>query len=197
MEDIIIWLHHKKGLFIIKSAYKVAKEVLKGGNIAEISRVYAGRRVWIALWKFWIPNKIKVFRWRACNDILPTKLNLSKRRIIDDTMCPICMRFLELAIHALWECEVAKDVWSGSLKILQKGVSGQANMIHLMEYLLDWVESQDMEVVLVQAWLIWNQRNRVVHGGKFHDLGWSNNRAGEMLEEYHTAQEQMGTKHVM
>ena len=59
-----------------------------------------------------------MFGWRACNDILQTKLNLSKQKIIDDVMCPICMRFLESAIHALWECDAAKDVRFGSLKIL-------------------------------------------------------------------------------
>ena len=64
-----------------------------------------------------------------------------------------------------------------------------ADMIQLMEYLLDRVESHEMEVVLVQAWLIWNQRNRFLHGGKFHDLGWLSNRAREFLEEYRTAQE--------
>ena len=51
------------------------------------------------------------------------------------------------------------------------------DMLQLMEYLMEGVESHDMEVVLVQAWLIWNQRNRVVHGGKFHDPSWLNNRA--------------------
>ena len=49
-----------------------------------------------------------------------------------------------------------------------------------------------MEVVLVQAWLIWNQRNRVVHGGKFHDPGWLNNRATEFLEDFWTASVLMG-----
>ena len=62
---------------------------------------------------------------------------------------------------------------------------------------MDRVESQDMEVVLVQAWLIWNQRNRVVHGGKFHDPGWLNDCAREFLEEHWTAQEYMGIEHVM
>ena len=33
VEDTIIWLHHKKGLFTVKSAYKVVREVLQGGNI--------------------------------------------------------------------------------------------------------------------------------------------------------------------
>ena len=181
------WLHHKKGLFTVKSAYKVVREVLHGGNIAESLRGCVGKRVWAALWKLRIPNKIKVFGWRACNDILPTKLNLSKQKIIEDAMCPICMRFPKLAIHALWECEAAKDVWAGSLKILQKGVSGLADFLHVMKCLLDWIELHDMEEVLVQAWQIWNQRNRVVHGGKFHELEWLITRARELLEDFQTA----------
>ena len=111
-------MHHKKGLFTVKSAYKVARKVLHGGNLVESLRGCVGKEVWAALWKLQIPNKIKVFRWRACNDILPTKQNLSKQKIIEDEICPISMRFPESAIHALWECEAAKDVWVGSLKIL-------------------------------------------------------------------------------
>ena len=158
----------------------MAREVLHSGNLAESSRGCVGKEVWATLWKLQIPNMIKVFGWRACNDILPTKQNLSKRKIIEDEMCHICMRFPESAIHALWECEVAKDVWAGSLKILQKGVSGLADFTHLMEYLLDRIELHDMEEFLVQAWQIWNQRNWVVYGRKFHDLGWLITQAREL-----------------
>ena len=66
------------------------------------------------------------------------------------------------------------------------------DMLQLMEYLMERVESHDLEVVLVQAWLIWNQRNQIVHGGKFHDPGWLNNRAAEFLEEFRTASVLMG-----
>ena len=54
---------------------------------------------------------------------------------------------------------------------------------------------RSLEVVLVQAWLIWNQRNRVVHGGKFHDLGWLNNWAADFLEEFRIASILMGPAH--
>ena len=154
VEDFLIWKHQRKGIFTIKSAYKVSKEVLRGGRVAKSSRGGIGKGVWSALWKLRIPNKIRVFRWRACNEILPTKLNLSKRRVIEDAMCPIYLRFPESVVHALWECDAVRDVWVGSLKILQKGGSSMADMLQLMEYLLEQVESQDMEVVLVQAWLI-------------------------------------------
>ena len=60
---------------------------------------------------------------------------------------------------------------------------------------MEQVESHDMEVVLIQACLIWNQRNRVVHGGKFHDPGWLNNRTTEFLEEFQTTSILMGLAH--
>ena len=111
-----------------------------------------GKKCGLHYGSFGFQTRLKCLGWRACNDILPTKLNLSKQKIIEVELCPICMRFSESTIHALWECEVAKDVWAGSLKILQKGASGLANFTHLIEYLLDRIELHDMEEILVQAW---------------------------------------------
>ena len=48
--------------------------------------------------------------------------------------------------------------------------------------------------MLVQAWLIWNQRNQFVHGGKFHDPSWLNNHVKDYLEEYRIAIDQMGAE---
>ena len=64
-----------------------------------------------------------------------------------------------------------------------------------IENLLD--ELHDLEEVLVQAWQIWNQRNRVVYGGKFHEPGWLITRARELLEDFRTAQDQMRTETAM
>ena len=122
--------------------------------MAESSKGCVGKRVWAALWKLRIPNKIKVFGWRACNEILPTKMNLAKRRIIEEAACPICTRFVETAVHLLWECDAAQDVWAGSLKSLQKGVHGMIDMVQLLEYLMERLALEDIELVLVQAWFI-------------------------------------------
>ena len=51
--------------------------MLSEGKVAESSRGCAGKDVWPIIWKLRIPNKIKAFGWRACNEILPTRLNLS------------------------------------------------------------------------------------------------------------------------
>ncbi|KAL0009208.1 hypothetical protein SO802_010710 [Lithocarpus litseifolius] len=134
--DILVWMHNKNGLFSVKSPYRLAVQILKGEEWTESSSGCAGKNVWNALWKLHIPNKIKVFGWRACQEILPTRLNLARRRIIHDNVCPNCTRFPESTIHALWDCGVAVDVWAGSSLKLQKCVHGQADILELMEYLL-------------------------------------------------------------
>lgn len=64
-------------------------------------------------------------------------MNLAKGRVVDDNVCLNCTRFLEMAMHALWDYEVAKDVWSGSLLKLQKCSHRQADIIEYIEYLLN------------------------------------------------------------
>ena len=44
---------------------------------------------------------------------------------------------------------------------------------------------------LVQAWLIWNQRNTIVYGGKLKDPNWLNKRAVEFLQEFQQAQDKL------
>ena len=45
VEDCIIRMHQRKGIFTVKSAYKVAREVLREGRVRESSRGCAGKEV--------------------------------------------------------------------------------------------------------------------------------------------------------
>ncbi|XP_075665089.1 uncharacterized protein LOC142634697 [Castanea sativa] len=48
-----------------------------------------------------------------------------------------------------------------------------------------------IEIFLVQSWLIWNQRNMVLHGAKLQEPGRLNERANSLLVEYKNAQSQL------
>ena len=135
-----------------------------------------------------MPNKIKVFGWRACHNILPTRDNLVRRKILEDDGRILCSRMAETGIHALWECVGVKDVWSSSMIRLQKCDQGQQDVLQLFQELMERLSTAKFELFLVQSWLIWNQRNTVVHGGKLKDLRWLNKRAKEYLEDFHQAQ---------
>ena len=70
----------------------------------ECSVTGADGLIWNKLRKLHIPNKIKVFGWKAIHDILPTHENLTRRHIVEDSTCALCKRSKETAIHALWDC---------------------------------------------------------------------------------------------
>lgn len=56
--------------------------------------------------------KIKYFIWRSCRDILPTKLNLTRRKIMHDVGCECCEDGGESIDRVLLRSQHAKEVWS-------------------------------------------------------------------------------------
>ena len=94
--DSIIWLRNRNGRYFVKSGYYVARQVLRSENWAKCSRGNDKQKVLKALWKMKVLNKIKIFGWRACHGILPTRLNLAKCNIIAETVCPIRLQSPEM-----------------------------------------------------------------------------------------------------
>jgi hypothetical protein len=115
--DAIIWRGMTNGIFSIRSAYYIQQK-LEAQTMAGTSNLECKREVWGKLWALPVPNVEKHFIWRACNDSLPTRENLAKRKVITDSICPFCEQEMETCCHILWQCPSAKDVWSmGPLKI--------------------------------------------------------------------------------
>ncbi|KAL0010896.1 hypothetical protein SO802_006004 [Lithocarpus litseifolius] len=181
VSDVMVWLHNRKGIYSVKSGYHVARKVLR--ECVECS-TGLGQQVWKQLWKVRVPNKMKVFAWRACQEILPTRVNLAKRKIIRINTCCCCQRALETVIHAIWECLVAQDVWAGSSTVMQKCSTNFNDFMQLFEVLMNRLDAAGLEFFLIQAWTVWNQRNTMEHDGQMKDPHWLNRRAAEYLEEY-------------
>ncbi|KAL0009843.1 hypothetical protein SO802_004951 [Lithocarpus litseifolius] len=80
------------------------------------------------------------------------------------------------------------DVWVGSIMKLQKGGSDFQDVLQLVEYLVDRLSTDEMELFWVQSWLIWNQRNCVLYGGQLKNPKILNRRAEEFLQEFKQSQ---------
>ena len=63
-----------------------------------------------------------------------------------------------------------------------------------MEELLERLNLEEMELFWTQAWLIWNQRNSLLHGGKMKNPTCLNKRAEECMEEFKRAQAQLAVQ---
>ncbi|XP_075640505.1 uncharacterized protein LOC142612276 [Castanea sativa] len=163
--DSLVWLHTKNGKYSVKSGYHVARKVMRNDDGVGSSDGCRGQQIWKQIWQLHVPNKIKIFWWRACQDILPTRVNLARRKIIFETGCQFCIREPESIIHAVWEYGVAQDVWVGCAIKVQKCNTYFPDIVALFEYVLERFSTAEVKVFLVQAWFLWNQRNTIIHGG--------------------------------
>ena len=80
--DSIVWTFSKSGEYIVRFGYHVARQLQKEADWVKCSIRAVGGAVWKVLWKLKLPNKIKVFGWRTCCNVLPTWVNLVHKKII-------------------------------------------------------------------------------------------------------------------
>lgn len=106
--DQLIWHFDKHGNYSVKSGYQIALK-LKFPDTASSSD--KSKTQWEVIWSKEIPEKIKVFMWRAAQDLLPTACNLWKRRVIKEPICCRCGNESEDSFHALMRCKQAQKVW--------------------------------------------------------------------------------------
>jgi hypothetical protein len=100
MEDRIIWGGTKNGNFSVRSAYflEVEKNEAQRGKT---SRLVEGI-LWKECWNMKVPNVVKLFLWKALHNLLPTRVNLAKKGVTTDKLCPICAMEEETVLHVLW-----------------------------------------------------------------------------------------------
>jgi ribonuclease HI len=134
------------------------------------------------------------FLWRACNDILPTKENLWKKKIIKDPTCLICGREVESVFHILWQCPSSMDVWSGGCLRIQKCSFTGPDFLEVMEGLLNKCTGEELEIFSCIVRRIWLRRNEVLHGGGFAHPSTLVQKAMQDVEDHRRAQEREDIK---
>jgi hypothetical protein len=98
--DKIIWSGTSNGMFSVRSAYHLRLELLRKQE-GECSTRLNNADFWKKLWAIKAPNSSKIFLWRACQNLLPTKQNLLKKGMVEDDICLCCKIQEESIIHAL------------------------------------------------------------------------------------------------
>nr|POF18436.1 ribonuclease p protein subunit p29 [Quercus suber] len=113
---------------------------------------------WKKLWKLEIPNKVKNFVWRTCKEVLPTKANLSRRKIVSDGTCDKCRRHSEDSSHALFFCSDLQVVWASDQQwqwlVAMQGHTAKEIFKRALE------EDKDATLLAFTSWAIWNRRNQ-------------------------------------
>ncbi|XP_035547375.1 uncharacterized protein LOC118348911 [Juglans regia] len=164
--DKLTWRCTEDGKFSVKSTYHLQGELVdRRRGQSSISSRYAD--LWTKIWKIKVSNAIKKFLWRAGLESIPTEQNMYKRKVVESPYCPICLAEPETAIHTLWSCRAAKDVWGSCSRRLQKcGMEG-STFQQLLTQFFSSKPAEVLEEIAITAYHVWKRRNYFVFEGKF------------------------------
>jgi hypothetical protein len=109
-KDFLAWHYESNGIFIVRSAYKLAYNIANNNqNMPSSSTTKdSDRKIWGNIWTAPAPNKVRVFGWRLAKDNLPTKMNKLRRTLELDSTCSLCGMEQETSYHATVSCTKAR-----------------------------------------------------------------------------------------
>lgn len=113
--DKLILPHTNNGRYEVKSGYHAEKAIKTNQeeNCCSSSHT-VDNLLWKNLWHAKVSPKIKKFIWKACQNAIPTRHNLHKRKLSDAPNCPICHAGTEDIEHMLLTCPWTRPIWFGS-----------------------------------------------------------------------------------
>lgn len=179
--DQLMWHFDKHGNYSVKSGYQVA---LKLKFAEEASSSDKSKTNWEVIWSKEIPEKIKVFMWRAVKNLPPTACNLWKRKVIMEPICCRCQNGSEDIFHALMRCKHAMKVWKLTEFYQQIKFLAQQDMLSALQELATSRSKREIELIISVCWSIWYSRNLFIFEGKREDSQLSVARATVVVDSY-------------
>ena len=182
--DKLIWVPNSKGLFAVKSAYKVANPQSSQSTLPD--------QLWNRLWKINVPERIKMLLWRIAANTIPVKEKLAQRMKIENLLCDLCLEAPESSCHLFCRCPVARAIWFTScwgLRVLDQNIASNADIVKLV---LDppTHPSQEVDKEHITTTLafvldeIWFLRNQLVFEDSKIDILSSSNRVARRVAEF-------------
>jgi hypothetical protein len=116
LPDRPAWHFDSKGLFSVKSVYKLAaqnhdNEAGQEAGTSTEGGSAASPFPWHKIWQLKVPSKVQMFFWRFVHNSLPLRRNLKRRKIKTETLCPMCNRLDEDCDHLFFKCKGAQECW--------------------------------------------------------------------------------------
>jgi hypothetical protein len=82
-KDILAWQPEKSGLFSVRSAYQIGLRLVQHGraNATSSSTPLGDKPIWKKVWSCNIPEKVRIFAWKALSGGLATEENKRKHHM--------------------------------------------------------------------------------------------------------------------
>lgn len=187
-EDVSYWFFSNNGHFTVRSCYHRIMEIKSGADSSTSgSSNLLEDKEWRWLWGLQLPPKVRTFLWRACNDIIPVRAAMVRRKMGHDPFRQLCNSGLENTAHPFFECPRFQHVWRAPPFTLFLPRVRQS-FVAWYRLLRSNLDVQSLGLATVVCWRIWWIRNQVVHGESTREgddvIEWASN----YMESYRQAQ---------
>jgi hypothetical protein len=169
IQDFMAWHYDKRGIFSVKSAYRVAvdsaaRESISGLTSSSSAAEEHGNLDWHKIWSLPLPKKVLHFLWRLSTNSLPLRMKLHHRGMQVDTRCPLCFRLDEDGGHCFVKCKKVKHVWRrAQLEHIRLKLITCVNALDFIEEILKLPKEDKLKTCLL-LWLWWHERNKANAG---------------------------------
>ncbi|XP_042944686.1 uncharacterized protein LOC122278573 [Carya illinoinensis] len=164
--DQLTWHCTTNGKFSIRFAYHF-QGAISTGYSGQSSSPAPSSALWANIWKLKILHLVRTLLWRAAKDILPTKVNLFKRKVLQASKCPICLTHPETVTHALWSCKAAQAIWSECLRKVQKCSVMEGPFNEVLSHIFSTLSGGELNEVAYAIKHIWQRRNKWAFESQF------------------------------
>ncbi|CAN6571798.1 unnamed protein product [Malus baccata var. baccata] len=196
MRDRLVWHYSKNGEYTVRTGYGVALGLMENGDLGKKGRGMPSSapsltHVWNKIWKFEVPNKMKFFIWKCCNNALAVRRNLKRRSMKVDNICEGCMQPDETDNHLFFRCEISHIFWFCSHLQLNSFELEGTDFLDSWGSFCGRVKGKENEMDLMQEfvfglWRLWKNRNDLIFKGVSHQpldiLGLWTKNLGEFWE---------------
>nr|POF12444.1 putative ribonuclease h protein [Quercus suber] len=184
--DQVFWPLNPDGSYSVRSGYRwLLEEELK--EMPSTSDLSTTKRIWKGVWSLRVLNRVKTLVWRAGLNLLPSRANLKKRKIVSDDLCRDCKLKSETILHALWSCSALSPVWTPKFSWFLEKTKTCMSMLDIIQCCQDHGDNADLFAMIISH--LWTRRNKLGVGEwSPPPLGWAKvNFDGAMFKDKNLA----------
>jgi hypothetical protein len=169
-EDFFAWHYESKGIFTVKSAYKLYVQNRDGPQQSS-SLSSAESFQWEKIWKLTCTPKIKQFIWRFAHNSLPLRMNIKRRGIECDTRCVCCQRLDEDGAHLFLRCKEVRKVWAELKLEEERRTLCECPDAKMVVHEMIGMGEGKSTLIACLLWCWWTRRNKLNAKDKVGDHG--------------------------
>ncbi|KAK9931600.1 hypothetical protein M0R45_018872 [Rubus argutus] len=196
--DRRIWHSDSKGIFSVKSAYKMALALYSSEVLSAPTDLSGEPFVpfWKCIWHAPIPALAKVCVWKASLGILPTVDRLLAKQVpIEDVVCNLCHMEPKTILHICGMCTYSKVIFQAIPAILELCYPPDRVFTNFFEWLLHCFQALPKINFHRSSFILDFESTPPISGGRHRSLQWKRPPVGWLkvnIDEAFSASEQMG-----